>query len=225
MAGLKQLIVVAGAFRQRDQLARPVARLRGLAAEIGIEPQAPFGLIHGLAVVELFTEFGGATIGLPHLGALHAAHRGLRGTNLQQEINLAAHPFGGHRQTLRRLDPRAEIRDRLGIGRGPQRAIAGAHAVLAGLGGDTGFAEVMSEQFRLVCRDLGEFFLERAGDTLVQLAPPRQQQAFIGGVPHQRVLEVEAALDAAPFGENDTGCHQVRQSRIKLGFLGRDRVE
>jgi hypothetical protein len=40
----KQQVTIAGALRERDQFAGAVARQRGLASQIGVDPQAPFGL-------------------------------------------------------------------------------------------------------------------------------------------------------------------------------------
>ena len=44
MVGFQQQLVIAGVLRERHQFTGAVARERGLAPEIGIEPQAPFGL-------------------------------------------------------------------------------------------------------------------------------------------------------------------------------------
>ena len=45
MVGLKQQMFVAGALRERHQLAGPFARQRRLAPEIGPEPEAPFRFV------------------------------------------------------------------------------------------------------------------------------------------------------------------------------------
>ena len=44
MIGFQQQFAVAGILRKRHQFPRPVARQRRLALDIGIDPQAPFGL-------------------------------------------------------------------------------------------------------------------------------------------------------------------------------------
>ena len=44
MIGLEQQFAVAGMLRKRHQFPRPVTRQRRLAPDIGIDPQAPFGL-------------------------------------------------------------------------------------------------------------------------------------------------------------------------------------
>ena len=57
-------------------------------------------------------------------------------------------------------------------------------------------------------------------------APAGQQQALIGGVAHQRVLETEAPFQAALLGKDDPRRHQLRQRGFEFGARpGRDRVE
>ena len=54
----------------------------------------------------------------------------------------------------------------------------------------------------------------------------RQQQTFIGGVAHQRVLEAVAPFQAAAFGKDDARRDQLRQRGFELGTVpGGDRVK
>jgi hypothetical protein len=73
MIGFEQQITVAGGVRERYQLARPVARQGGLASDIGVEPQAPFGLERGRAITDRRADLGSAPVGIFDFGALHAA--------------------------------------------------------------------------------------------------------------------------------------------------------
>ncbi len=44
MIRFEQLLLIAGALRKRQEFTGPVTRQSGLAPEIGVDPQAPFGL-------------------------------------------------------------------------------------------------------------------------------------------------------------------------------------
>jgi hypothetical protein len=52
-----------------------------------------------------------------------------------------------------------------------------------------GFREVVCHDFRLACYYVGEPLLECARNLAVQLLPAALEQALIGRIPHQRVLE------------------------------------
>ncbi len=84
------------------------------------------------------------------------------------------------------------MRHRFLIGRAAHRAVAGAHAVIAGRLGQSGLAEMVGQDFRLVRRQFGKALFDRARSALMPFAPASQQQALIGGVAHQRVLETES---------------------------------
>ena len=64
--------------------------------------------------------------------------------------------------------------DRLLISRPAHRAVAGPHAVIARRTGQSGLAEMMGQQFRLVRRQFGKTIFERAGDALMPFAPAAQ---------------------------------------------------
>src|ERR1700676_1552594 len=62
MIGLEQQLFIAGVLRERHQFAGPVACQCGLAPEIGVEPQAPFGLEQSGTIVQPLADFVGAGI-------------------------------------------------------------------------------------------------------------------------------------------------------------------
>ena len=55
----QQQLVIAGVLRQGHQFAGPVARQCGLAPEIGVDPQTPFGLEKSRAVAEFLADLAG----------------------------------------------------------------------------------------------------------------------------------------------------------------------
>ncbi len=77
---------------------------------------------------------------------------------------------------------------------------------------------MMGQQVRFARADIGEMLLESLGDALVPFAPARQQQAFIGDVADQRVLEDKTPLQAALLGKDNSRCNELRQ--FGLEFLG-----
>src|SRR4029077_8807808 len=56
--------------------------------------------------------------------------------------------------------------------------------------GVAGSRQVMSEQLRLALDEIGEMPFQRRRDARVQLLPSTAQQRRVGGVLHQRVLEL-----------------------------------
>ena len=164
----------------------------------------------------LSADLGRAMIDLLNLGAMHAAHDHQRRTEFQEEIQLAAHPFCGVRQTLGRLQTRREMRDRLLIGRPANCQVAGAHAVITGGSRPVPPRRNDGQQFRLARRQFGESFLECAGDALMPFAPATQKQTLICHVPHQRMLEAEAPFRTVPFGKDNARCDQLRQRGLHI---------
>src|SRR5438445_13645456 len=74
MIGFEQQVAVAGALRKSDEFAGPGSRQCGLAAEISIDPQTPFGLVSGCMIAQRCANHVGAPIIFLDLGALYAAH-------------------------------------------------------------------------------------------------------------------------------------------------------
>ena len=95
------------------------------------------------------------------------------------------------------------MRGRFLISRPTRGAVAGAHAVIAGARERSGLREMISENLGLVRHQFGEAPFKRMCNALMPFAPPAQEQALIGGIPHQRVLEAETSLQAAPFRKDD----------------------
>ena len=134
----------------------------------------------------------------------------MSGAKLQQKIQPAPHPLRAG-SALGKLEAGREMRHRLLVGRPAQFPLAGAKAIAAGRSRKAGFGEMKGQQFRLVRRQLREAIFERAGDALVQVATAAQQQAVVGRVAHQRMLEGIAAFRAAPLGKDDAGRAQLFQ--------------
>src|SRR5579859_7111795 len=95
------------------------------------------------------------------------------------------------------------MRHGLVVGRAGDRAVAGSLVIASGSIGETGCPEMVCELFRLLRNDRGEPLFERLADALVQRPPPRTQQAVIGGIAHQRVLEAVARLERLSLREHD----------------------
>ena len=108
------------------------------------------------------------------------------------------------------------MRDRFYIGRAAYGLIACAHAVIASEREQPGFAEMIGQQFRFARSDVAKTLFQSLGDAPVPFATAHQQQAFIGGVTHQRVLEDETPIEAALLGEYDSRGHQLCQHVFEL---------
>ncbi len=133
MVSFEQQIAVAGALRERHQFARPVARQRSLAPDIGVEPQAPFGLEDGGSVSERFADLGGAAIGIlrpPRSADPRATINA--GPSFNRKSSWRRIRSAGFRQGLGQFETRREMRNRLLVSRPAQRAVASPHAVIAG---------------------------------------------------------------------------------------------
>ena len=151
MIGFEQQLAIAGLLRERHQFAGAVARQRRLAAQIGVDPEAPFGLEGGRAVAELLADLAGLGIGRFGLDALQAVRDDRRRTELQPELQLPAQPVL-RRHGFGELETRREMRDRFHIGRAAHGLVAGAHAVIASESEQPRFAEMIGQQFRLAAR-------------------------------------------------------------------------
>ena len=108
------------------------------------------------------------------------------------------------------LETRGEMRDRLHIGRAAHGLVAGAHAVIASESELLRFAEMIGQQLRFLGSDIAKT-LQRETDAPVPFSAAHQQQAFVGGVAHQRVLEVEAPLEATLLRKHNSRGNQLCQ--------------
>jgi hypothetical protein len=113
------------------------------------------------------------------------------------------------------------MRDRLGIGGAVHGLITGAHAILAGRREQARFTEMIGQQFRLFRCKVGKTPLQRISDAFVPFAPAHQQQALIGGVAHQRMLEDEASFEAAFLGKDNSRGHKLCQHAIEFARVPR----
>ena len=99
-----------------------------------------------------------------------------------------------------RRPARPELRDRLRHRRAVDRPSAGQVVVRRRLLGEPGPRAVEGEQFGLPLRRVRETLLQRLHDAGVQLPALAPEQALVGGVPDQRVLEGVGGLGSAPRG-------------------------
>ena len=80
---------------------------------------------------------------------------------------------------------------------------------------------MIGQHLRFLRGDVAKALLQRKTDASVPFSAAHQQQAFIGGVTHQRVLEVEAPLEAALLGKHNSRgnqlCQHVLQFVVVLG--------
>src|ERR1700722_20385207 len=100
MIGFEQSLAIAGLLRERYQFAGAVARQRRFPAQIGVDPETPFGLEGGGAIAELIADFAGLDIRGFGLTALQAVRDDRCRTEFQPELQLPAqavrwrHGFG-----------------------------------------------------------------------------------------------------------------------------------
>ena len=110
------------------------------------------------------------------------------------QVELAPLTLGPVGQALQHLQPLGQVRDRLGHRRARERLLPGLLPVVDRPLGEPRLGAVPGEQLGLRVHRLGEALLQRPDDAGMQLLPLRLEQALVGGVPHQRVLEGVARL-------------------------------
>src|SRR5476651_648607 len=93
MVRLKQKLAITGALRDRHELTGALAGECGLASEIGVKPQPPFGLECSGTVPELLTDLARPGVGILHRCNVEAMCDERRRSELEQEIQLSAHPI------------------------------------------------------------------------------------------------------------------------------------
>ena len=104
-----------------------------------------------------------------------------------QPPTLRHRPFRARR--IRHLDRLAQMRDSLLERRATQGEIACLAPIFDRRFNEAGLREVVGEQFRLGIDDGREFFAQGLGDATVQDLPAAPQEALVGSVLNQRVLE------------------------------------
>src|SRR5262245_52684943 len=100
--------------------------------------------------------------------------------------------------------------DGLGVCRTTEREISSLEPIIHGGIHKTGFREVLRHDFRLARHDVGKPLLEYACNLAVQLLSTALEQALIGRIPYQRVLET-----VNRFGRLATAKHEL--SVLELG--------
>ena len=114
------------------------------------------------------------------------------------------------------------MRDRLLKGRAAKREIARLAPVFNRGLGEARLGEVMGDQFRFSLDDTREFFAQGFGDAPMQDLPPAPQQAFVGRVLHERVLEAVACFGRGSVAKHQLGFLQFRQSACQRGLVAPD---
>ena len=99
------------------------------------------------------------------------------------------------------------------IGRARDRPLAGAMPVCDCLLAEAGLREVMGEQLRLRLGNVGKAGFQLRGDVRMKLLPAAAQQAGIGRIAHQRVLEQVGGLRWCPALKHKTGCRPGGRGR------------
>ena len=81
---------------------------------------------------------------------------------------------------------------------------------------------MMGEEFRLGLHDIGELFAQDFGDALMQDLPAALQEALIGRVLYQRVLEAVARLGRGPVAEHQPGILQLGERGAQRRLVAAD---
>src|SRR5262249_42851458 len=114
---------------------------------------------------------------------------------------------GSVAQALRQPDRFAKMLTRLDIGRAVKCALADASPGSYGCLILARRSQMISEQLRLRLGDLLELVAQGPCHRTVQLVPPASQQALIGGILHQRMLESVRGIRG----------HALSMNKVRLG--------
>ena len=128
---------------------------------------------------------------------------------MQRELPLVAR--GAFRQGVEHVNAAAEMRGGFDIGRARDRPLAGAMPVCDCLLAEAGLREVMGEQLRLRLGTVGKAGFQLRGDVRMKLLPAAAQQAGIGDIAHQRVLEQVGGLRRRAALKHKTGVGQAAE--------------
>ena len=120
------------------------------------------------------------------------------------------------RQPLKQGQPSPQMADCFHVCRALGGMLAGAPPVTNRHGGQPGLREVVRKQLGRGSQSVREAFLERLGDPGVQLLALAAQQAVVGRVPHQRVLEDVGRVRRHAAAEDQLGRDQPVQSAREL---------
>jgi hypothetical protein len=114
-------------------------------------------------------------------------------------------------ERFRHLYRLPEMRDRLLERRTVKRKVARPAPIFDRGPGEARLREVMGEQFGLGLDDVGEMLAQRLRDLLMQDLPPALEQAFVGGVADQSVLERVARGRRLAGAEDELRILQLRE--------------
>src|SRR6186997_2109114 len=151
------------------------------------------------------------TVGAPALGR----PQGIAERRLKQQLKLVAQ----HRvfDTGYQPQPLLQVADS-GVRRTTERKIAGLKPVIDRGFSKTGFAKVVSHDFRLAHHNVGKFFLHRARDLAVQSLPAALEQALVRRIPYQRVLEAIDGFRRLTSAEHKLSLLQSGESKFQRRF-------
>src|SRR5438876_3820196 len=164
---------------KRDQLLGPVAQNFELAAGNGVEPESPCRLEQSNVVARFLSRSMRAPVGLLHLGALGTLDDRQRGSQFEQESELAPDALLIVRSLARLRVTGSKVGDSLGEGEAGRGAIARALVIGACEIMDAGIGEVMRDHFGLGLGHRGETLDKRAADAFVNLAAAAAQQVLV----------------------------------------------
>src|SRR6202040_835439 len=81
------------------------------------------------------------------------------------------------------------------------------------------FREVMSHHFRLARHDVRKPVLEQARNLAVQLMPAALEQALIGRIPYQRMLEAVNGFRRLATAEYESGMLELGECMLQCGLV------
>ena len=133
---------------------------------------------------------------------------------LQAGLDLGARGILRGRHRVRQIERLLEAPPRLDRGVARGRRLAGAHRVGKCLGGQASLPKVMGEQLGLGRDRLRKAAFESLADAFVKLEALAPQQAVVGGVLEQRVLELVGDLRQRAAAEQELRLDQLREGLL-----------
>ena len=205
-----ELVVAAQTLGDQQRLAGEIDRLIEAPEDVVDATDPVLDLAQRGAVVEAFGQ-GARLLEILEVDLVVAAV--LRDARqLEDGFDLRARGVLRWRQRVREVERFLEAGPRLGrrVARG--RRLARAHRVRERLGRQAGLAKVVGEQLRLARDRLGKPRLEGLADPLVELQALAAQQAVVGGVLDQRVLELVDRIRRRAAAIDQLGIDQLLES-------------
>ena len=122
------------------------------------------------------------------------------------------------RRLVRHRDRLAEMGDRLLEGRAAQGLVARLAPPFDRKVVEAGLGEMMGDDFRLGCGALG-LIAQDFGGAAVQRLPAALEQAVVGGVLDQRVLEAIIRLEAGALGDEEVRVGEPVERGLEGGVV------